>query len=111
MTESAAPSSVAFGSVVTLSTTGISVAATGTLRFLSGTLSGPLLCGVTLPVTSCQTSATLAPGTYAVTADYSGDVNFGNAFAFGASFTVSKVATSMSESARRSPSPLAVSTH
>lgn len=104
MTESAAPSSVAFGSVVTLSTTGISVAATGTLRFLSGTLSGPLLCGVTLPVTSCQTSATLAPGTYAVTADYSGDVNFGNAFAFGASFTVSKVATSMSESA----SPLSI---
>ncbi|MGD0195955.1 MAG: Ig-like domain repeat protein [Candidatus Dormibacteria bacterium] len=94
--ESAAPSSVAYGTADTLSDNGLPGNATGTVTFTSG---GSTLCVATLPATSCDTSSTLAPGTYPVTAAYSGDGNYNPATATGASFTVTKAATSMTDAA------------
>ena len=48
---------------------------------------------------SCQTSATLAPGTYPVTATYSGDINYNGTVATGAIFTVDKADPPFTESA------------
>jgi hypothetical protein len=96
MTESAAPASVQFGTSDTLSESGLPVGATGSVTFTSG---GSTLCTATLPATSCATSTTLAPGTYPVTATYSGDGNYSGTTATGASFTVTRATTSMTESA------------
>jgi Bacterial Ig-like domain (group 3) len=96
MTESAAPSSVPYGTSDTLSVSGLPVGATGTVTFASG---GSTLCVATLPAASCTTSTTLVPGTYPVTATYSGDTNYTGTTATGASFMVTKANTSMSESA------------
>ncbi len=96
MVESAAPSSVPYGTSDTLSVSGLPVGATGTVTFASG---GSTLCVATLPATSCTTSTTLVPGAYPVTATYSGDSNYTGTTATGSSFTVTKANTSMSESA------------
>jgi Big-like domain-containing protein len=96
MTESAAPSTVPFGTADTLSVSGLPAGATGTVTFTSG---GSTLCVATLPAASCPTSTSLAPGTYPVTATYSGDSNYTGTTATGASFTVTKATTSMTESA------------
>jgi hypothetical protein len=96
MTESAAPSSVPFGTADSLSVSGLPAGATGTVTFTSG---GSTLCVATLPAASCATSTSLAPGTYPVTATYSGDTNDTGTTATGASFTVTKATTSMTESA------------
>ena len=96
MTESAAPSSIPYGTSDTLSVSGLAVGATGTITFTSG---GSTLCTATLAATSCATSTTLAPGTYPVTATYSGDSNYTGAVATGASFIVTKADTSMTETA------------
>ena len=95
-TESAAPASIAYGAQDTLSASGLPAGATGTVTFASG---GSTLCIATIPVTSCQTAPTLAAGAYPVIATYSGDGNYTTATAIGASFTVTKAATSMIESA------------
>ena len=95
-TESAAPATIVFGSQDTLSASGLPAGATGTVTFASG---GSTLCVTTLPATNCQTASTLAAGTYPVTATYSGDANYTTATATGASFTVTKASTSMTESA------------
>jgi large repetitive protein len=95
-TESAAPASIAYGAQDTLSVAGLSGAATGTVTFATG---GSTLCTATLPATSCQTSVTLAPASYSVTATYSGGTNFNGSTATGASFTITKASTSMTESA------------
>jgi Bacterial Ig-like domain (group 3) len=95
-TESAAPASVPYGTADTVSASGLPIGATGTLTFTSG---GPTLCTATLPAVSCNTSATLAPGTYNVTATYSGDGNHTGATATGASFIVTKATPSFTESA------------
>ena len=94
--ESAAPLSISYGTADTLSTAGLPGDATGVVTFTSG---GATLCIAALPALSCQTSATLAPGTYPVTATYSGDSNFGGGIATGASFVVTRAGTSMTESA------------
>jgi hypothetical protein len=96
MTESAAPASIPYGTSDTLSVSGLTNGATGTVTFTSG---GSTLCTATLPATSCATSSTLVPGVYPVTATYSGDANFAGATATGASFTVTRAGTSMTESA------------
>ena len=96
MTESAAPASVPYGTSDTLSVSGLAGAATGTVAFTSG---GSMLCTATLPATSCATSTTLAPGAYPLTATYSGDSNYTGTTASGASFTVTKADTSMTEAA------------
>jgi len=96
MVESAAPASIAYGAQDTLSVTGLPGGATGTVTFSAG---GSTLCTATLPATSCQTSATLPPGTYNVTAVYSGDANYTGNTATGASFTVTKATLPMTESA------------
>jgi hypothetical protein len=101
-TESAAPSSVAYGTADTLSDNGLAANATGTVTFTSG---GATLCVAVLPATSCGTSSTLAPGTYPVTATYSGDSNYNGATATGASFTVTKADIAMTESAAPSTIP------
>jgi hypothetical protein len=94
--ENAAPASIVYGSQDTLSDSGLPVAATGTVTFASG---GSTLCVATIPATSCQTAATLGAGTYPVTATYSGDGSYNSATATGASFTVTRASTSMTESA------------
>jgi hypothetical protein len=96
MTESAAPASIAFGTQDTLSVTGLPGDATGAVAFTSG---GATLCTATLPATSCQTSTTLAPGSYPVTATYSGDGSYTGTTATGASFTVTKADVVLDESA------------
>jgi len=105
MTESAAPASLPYGTQDTLSVSGVAGAATGTVTFTSG---GSTLCTATLPATSCQTSTSLIPGTYDVTATYSGDSNFNAATATGASFTVTKADTAMTESAAPAAIPYGV---
>ncbi len=96
MTESAAPSSVPFGTADSLSVSGLPAGATGTVTFTFG---GSTLCVATLPAASCSTSTSLAPGTYPVTATYSGNTNYTGTTATGASFMVTKATTSMTESA------------
>ena len=76
--------------------------ATGTVTFSSG---GSPLCTATLPAISCQTSATLTPGTYPVTAVYSGDANYHGTTATGASFVVTKADPAFTESAAPSCVP------
>ena len=66
------------------------------MTFTSG---GSTLCTATLPLTSCDTSSSLDPAAYPVTATYSGDSNYNGAVATGASFTVTRADTSMTESA------------
>jgi len=87
MTESAAPATIAFGMQDTLAAAGLPGDATGTVTFASG---GSTLCVATLPAMSCLTASTLPPGTYPVTATYSGDSNYTGVIASGASFTVTK---------------------
>jgi len=76
--------------------TGLPADASGTVTFTSG---GSTLCTTPLPLTSCDTASSLDPGAYPVTATYSGDGNYNGAVATGASFTVTKADTSMTESA------------
>jgi hypothetical protein len=95
MTVSAAPATIAYGAQDTLSVTGLPGGATGTVTFTSGSTT---LCVATLPATSCPTSVTLPPGTYNVTATYSGDGNYNSTTAT-TLFTVTKAIISMSESA------------
>jgi hypothetical protein len=102
MTESAAPASIPYGAQDTLSVAGLPGDATGTLTFTSGSAT---LCTAALPATSCQTSMTLSPGAYSVTATYPGDTNYNGTNATGASFTVTKATTAMTESA----APLSIS--
>ena len=94
--ESAAPASVPYGTADTLSVTGLPIDATGTVTFTSD---GSVLCIATLPTSSCTTSDSLDPGTYDITATYSGDSNYNSAAVTGASFIVTKADTSMTESA------------
>ncbi len=96
MNEFAAPASIAYGTQDTLSVTGLPLDATGTVTFTSG---GSTLCTATLPATSCQTSMTLAPGTYPVTATYSGDGSYNGSTTTGASFTVTKAVVTLDEAA------------
>ncbi|HEY0359195.1 MAG TPA: Ig-like domain-containing protein, partial [Mycobacteriales bacterium] len=60
------------GDRVVLTATGLPAGAAGTVTFSAG---GEVLCGATLPATSCSTSSALSPGSYRVTARYSGDAN------------------------------------
>ncbi|MDX6229744.1 MAG: large repetitive protein, partial [Frankiales bacterium] len=72
-TASATPGSVAYGTVVTLAESGLLAGATGAVTFKAG---GVTLCTFTRGAgTSCNTSTTLDPGTYNVTATYAGDAN------------------------------------
>lgn len=61
------------GGAVTLTVSGLPADATGTVTFTDA--AGRTLCTVTLPETSCRTTA-LGAGTHAVTASYSGDASF-----------------------------------
>ncbi len=88
-TAAAAPGSVAYGTAVTLSESGIVASATGSVVFTAG---GPPLCTAVLPATSCATSTTLDPGTYSVTATYGGDANHASGTAT-TSFVVTTLAS------------------
>jgi hypothetical protein len=103
MTESSSPASIAYGAQDTLSVTGLLGDATGTITFTSG---GATLCTALLPASSCQTSATLPPGLYDVTATYPGDAGYVGTTAAAAAFTVTRAATSMTESA--SPASISI---
>ena len=73
LTAAATPGSTPYGNSVTLTGAGLPTGATGTVTFESG--STPL-CTVSLPASSCQTSSSLAPANYPVTATYSGDTDY-----------------------------------
>ncbi|BEP12884.1 hypothetical protein acdb102_11950 [Acidothermaceae bacterium B102] len=104
-TAKATPASVVFGNAVTLSATSLPAGATGTVTFASG---GTTLCTVTLSSgTSCLTSASLDPGSYPVTATYSGDAHFASATDT-TTFAVTPQATALAVSA--TPASVAYST-
>ncbi|MGA3214360.1 MAG: Ig-like domain repeat protein [Acidimicrobiales bacterium] len=86
LTASASPGSTSYGNGVLLSVAGMPAGATGTVNFRSG---GSTLCSTTLPVLSCDTSSALVPGTYNVTANYSGNGEYGASSA-STSFTITK---------------------
>ena len=108
MTESAAPASIAYGAQDTLSVAGLPGDATGSVTFASG---GSTLCVAPLPAISCQTATTLAPGTYPVTAIYSGDANYNGTTAGGASFVVTKADPAFTEFSITAEHPVRVSGH
>ena len=86
LTASVTPASTAYGNGVAVSVAGMPADATGTVTFTSGATT---LCAVSLPTLSCNSSSTLAPATYPVTATYSGDGNYDGATA-ATSFTITK---------------------
>jgi hypothetical protein len=63
-----------------VSVTGLPTGAAGTVTFTSG---GVVLCTATLPATSCTSTVSLPPGTYPVTATYSGDDDYNGSTAAG----------------------------
>ena len=89
---SANPATVAYGTGDTLTATGLSSTATGTVTFTSG---GATLCTATLPSATCSTGTSLARGSYPVTAAYSGDGNY-SAQSATTSFTVTAASTTLS---------------
>ncbi len=94
-TASASPTSTTFGHAVTLRANGLPSSATGTISFTSGNVT---LCTATVRRNSadqCSTSSRLAPGTYNVTATYSGDRTFQGSTAT-TSFVINKVSTQLS---------------
>ena len=73
---SSSSAAVHYGSAATLAETGLPNSATGTVTF-SNSLS-VTLCTATLPVPNCPSPVSLTPGTYVVTATYSGDGTYGS---------------------------------
>jgi hypothetical protein len=75
MSGMASPSTTASGNPSQLSVSGLPSGATGTVTFTDS--KGDVLCVATVSngTASCNTSASLPPGTYAVTASYSGDAH------------------------------------
>jgi hypothetical protein len=88
ITAAASPDHIAYGAASTLTASGIPAGATGTVMFTDA--DGATLCTGTAATASCDTSATLASGTYAVTAAYSGDANHAAATSVAVQLTVVK---------------------
>lgn len=87
----ASSASTVYGTPATLGTQGLATGATGTITYTDA--DGTTLCTATLPNATCASSATLAAGSYDVTARYSGDANHAAATtAVAAQLTVTKVA-------------------
>jgi hypothetical protein len=95
-TISATPASINYGSTASLDMAGLPGGATGTVVFSAA--GQPNLCTITLPATSCQTSAALPAGTYSpISAVFTGDVNYtGSTSTNTASLTVAKSAAAFS---------------
>ncbi len=94
-TATATPANVSYGTSSTLAETGLPSGATGTVVYASG---GSTLCTALLPQTTCDTAASLAAGTYPVTATYSGDLDDAGSTASTA-LTVGLAATSFTAAA------------
>lgn len=95
----AEPARASYGHAVRLVATGLSVGATGTVTFTSGSTT---LCAATVYLkhyAQCSTVKKLTPYEYPVTATYSGDANYAGATAT-TSFTITKHKTSMTAKAR-----------
>ncbi len=105
-TASAAPSTAPYGTGVTLSAAGLPAGATGTVTFTSGATT---LCSkaVSSGDASCTTGI-LPPGSYPVTATYSGDADYAGATA-STSFTIDQAATSFTAAAAPSTAPYGTS--
>ncbi len=102
LTASASPASTSYGNPVLVSVAGMPAAATGTVSFNSGATT---LCSTTPPSLSCDTSSTLATGSYNITAAYSGNSVYGASSA-ATSFTITRSsAYSMTASASPSSTP------
>ena len=82
---------VAYGSPDTLTGVGLPSNATGTVTFKSGATT---VCTATLPTVSCGSALTLPPGSYPVTATYSGDGAYAPSTAT-TTFTVTKATTAL----------------
>lgn len=86
----ASSASTVYGTPATLATQGLATGATGTITYTDA--HGTTLCTATLPDATCASSATLAAGSYDVTAVYPGDANHAAAVtAAAAQLTVTKV--------------------
>jgi len=97
--------SVTYGTAATLSESGLPSAATGSVTFSSGATT---LCTATLPATSCNTSTTLTPGSYAVTASYAGNNTYASSTSTSVNLTVNKLTPTMSITVHSSTSPYTV---
>jgi hypothetical protein len=76
LTASATPGAASYGTPVALSATGLPAGATGTITFTDQSASTLCSGSVSGGAASCQPSATLASGTYTVTASYAGDSTY-----------------------------------
>lgn len=107
ITDSASPASVQFGSPSTLAASGLPPAAGGTITFTDA--DGNTLCTSTAGVRDCATSATLAAGSYAVTATYGGDAHYvGATSTNAASLVVNKATATITDTVNGAPSASAV---
>jgi hypothetical protein len=93
ITAAASPDHVAYGSASTLTVAGIPAGAAGTVTFTDA--GGATLCTATAAAASCDTSVTLASGTYAVTAAYSGDANYAPSTSSPAALTVTPASATL----------------
>jgi hypothetical protein len=80
ITVTVSPAETVRGQTVTVSVSGLPPGVSGTVTFTSG---GVVLCTATLPATSCNTTINFPPGTYPVTATYSGDADYNGSSAVG----------------------------
>ncbi|MET4705378.1 Ig-like domain repeat protein [Frigoribacterium sp. UYMn621] len=98
--------SVPFGTTATFATSGIPTTDTGTITYT--TADGTVLCTATLPAVSCASPASLAAGTYEVTATYSGDANHQGAATTPIAFEVTKVAGTLLATVNNGPNATTV---
>ena len=80
ITVTVSPASTIRGQTVTVSVGGLPPGVFGTITFTSV---GLVLCTATLPALSCTTTINFNPGTYPVTATYSGDPDYNGSTAGG----------------------------
>ncbi|MCW2523816.1 MAG: hypothetical protein JWO63_2151 [Frankiales bacterium] len=95
ITAVASPTSVPYSTTSTLSVSGLSSDATGTITFNAG---GTTLCTARLPATTCITATTLPAAAYTVTAVYSGDNNYATTTAPTTPLTITQVTPTVAES-------------
>ena len=97
-TASANPTSTTYGNTVQLSATGLPSDATGTVTFTNDADSSTLCTATVSSGSASCTTAALPPGSYSVTATYSGDSNYLGSTA-STSFTINQAPTSFTASA------------
>ncbi|MBT2502211.1 Ig-like domain repeat protein [Curtobacterium sp. ISL-83] len=92
---------VVYATAATLDSTGLAPSATGTVAYQAG---GTALCTATLPTTTCDTSGTVEPGAYSITAVYSGDHDHQAETSPAVSLTVAKATAALTDTVNGGPS-------